>query len=282
MAADMVGYSRLMAADESGTIMRHKSCRQEVIDPRIADHDGRVVKATGDGFLVEFSSVVDAVQCAVEIQGTIAEQEAKISTEKRIQYRIGINLGDIIDDEGDIFGDSVNVAARLEPLADAEGVCVSDFVYQNVKTKLNLRFENLGPKAIKNIPEAIQVYRVRTSDAVSQAKLNSMTSAVTPKLPSKPSIVVLPFTNMSSDREQDFFADGMTEDLITALSRIRELFVISRNSSFIYKGRAVRLEDVARELGVRFILEGSIRVAGKRVRVTAQLIDGKDELIRHM
>lgn len=273
MAADMVGYSRLMAADETGTIMRHKIYREQLIDPAVAKYDGRIVKATGDGFLAEFSSVIHAVQCAAEIQETIAGQEAKESKERRIQYRIGINLGDIVADGGDIFGEGVNVAARLEQLADAGGVCISDLVYRNVKSKLDLKFESLGATALKNIPGEHLVYRIRpgsTSPAASSPLALRDNSA----LPSKPSIAVLPFTNMSSVRDQEFFADGMTDDIITALSRIRELFVISRNSSFVYKGRAVRLEDVARELGVRFILEGSVRVAGNRVRVTAQLIDG--------
>ena len=273
MAVDMVGYSRLMAADETGTITRHKTYRADFIDPKVAKHDGRVVKATGDGFLVEFSSVVHAVQCAVEIQKAVAEQETEGSKDNRIQYRIGINLGDIVVDEGDIFGDGVNVAARLEQLADAGGVCISEVVYQNVKSKVNLQFESLGPRALKNIPGETQVYHIRTGGSATPVS-NPIVLKDRPKLPSKPSIAVLPFANMSSVRDQEFFADGMTEDIITALSRIRELFVISRNSSFVYKGRAIRIEDVARELGVRHILEGSVRVAGNRVRVTAQLIDG--------
>jgi adenylate cyclase len=272
MAADMVGYSRLMAADETGTITRHKAYRETLIDPTIAKHDGRVVKATGDGFLVEFASIVHAVECAVEIQKAVAEQEAEGTDENRIQYRIGINLGDVVVDAGDIFGDGVNVAARLESLADAGGVCISDVVYLNVKSKLNLKFESLGTKTLKNIPGEIQIYRIRPNEPPGPS--SPAVQKDTPKLPRKPSIAVLPFTNMSSVRDQEFFADGMTEDPITALSRITELFVISRNSSFVYKGHAVRLEDVARELGVRHILEGSVRVAGNRVRVTAQLVDG--------
>jgi adenylate cyclase len=270
IAADMVGYSRLMAADETGTITRHKTLREMLIDPTVASHGGRVVKSTGDGFLIEFSSILHAVQCAVEIQKTVAEQEAEASDENRIQYRIGINLGEIVVDRGDILGEGVNIAARLEQLAEAGGVCISDVVYQNVKSKLDLKFESLGMKALKNIPGEIKVYRVRTE----QPSGELIPTKQKPTIPGKPSIAVLPFTNMSSVRDQEFFADGMTEDLITALSRITELFVISRNSSFVYKGRAVRLEDVARELGVRHILEGSVRVAGNRVRVTAQLIDG--------
>ena len=269
IAIDMVGYSRLMAADEGGTLARHKSYRKELIEPSIVDHDGRVFKATGDGFLAEFSSVVDAVHCAAESQQAMAEHEAKVSPERRIEYRIGVNLGDVLVDEGDVLGDGVNVAARLEQLADAGGVCISAVVYENVKSKLDLKFESLGTKALKNIPGEIQVYRIRLDGA-----LPSTASRDRPPLPDKPSIAVLPFTNMSSDPEQEFFADGMTEDIITALSRITELFVISRNSSFVYKGRAARIEDVARELGVRHILEGSVRAAGKRVRVTTQLIDG--------
>lgn len=272
VAADMVGYSRLMSADETGTINRQKRLREALIDPAISRHDGRVVKATGDGLLIEFSSVLHAVKCAVEIQTAVAEQEAETSDGNRIQFRMGINLGDVVVDAGDIFGDGVNVAARLEPLADAGGICISDVVYQNVKSKLDLNFESLGMKVLKNIPGEIQIYHIRP-DSPSKS-VNRVASRQKPALPSKPSIAVLPFTNMSSVRDHEFLADGMTEDLITALSRITELFVISRNSSFVYKGRAVRVEDVARELGVRHILEGSVRVAGDRARVTAQLIDG--------
>jgi adenylate cyclase len=271
MAADMVGYSRLMAADETGTITRQKTLREALIDPTISRHDGRVVKATGDGFLAEFSSVLHAVKCAVEMQSAVAEQEAEASDDNRIQYRIGINLGDIVVDAGDIFGDGVNIAARLEALAEAGGVCISDVVYQNVKSRLNLKFESLGTRSLKNIPGGIQVHRILLDEP---AKPLSSAANEKPSLPRKPSIAVLPFTNMSSVRDHEFFADGMTEDLITALSRIPELFVISRNSSFVYKGRAVRVEDVARELGIRHVLEGSVRVAGNRARVTAQLIDG--------
>jgi adenylate cyclase len=272
MAADMVGYSRLMAADESGTILRHKFYRQAVIDPKVSHHGGRVFKATGDGFLVEFPSAVHAVQCAVEIQTAIAEHEKK-GSHRQIQYRVGISLGDLVIDEGDIFGDGVNVAARLEQLADAGGVCISDVVYQNVKSKLSFAFESLGRKELKNIPGEVQVYRVQIGEAASGGA-SHQSAKDKPTLPGKPSIAVLPFVNMSNSRDHEFFADGMTEDIITALSRIRELFVISHNSSFVYKGRKVRIEDVAHELGVAFILEGSVRVAGNRVRVTAQLIDG--------
>jgi adenylate cyclase len=220
MAADMVGYSRLMAADEMGTITRHKTLRETLIDPMVARHDGRVVKATGDGFLVEFSSVLNAVKCAIGIQTAVAEHEADDSSDNRIQYRIGINLGDIVVDAGDIFGDGVNVAARLEALADAGGVCISDLVYQNVKSKLDVKFESLGTKALKNIPGEIQVYRIRLDEPL--RPLSPAAPKGRPTLPRKPSIAVLPFANMSSVRDQEFFADGMTEDIITALSRIRE------------------------------------------------------------
>jgi adenylate cyclase len=269
MAADMVGYSRLMAADEHNTVIRHKSHRKALIDPKIADHGGRVFKTTGDGFLAEFSSVVDAVQCAVAIQQSIQEQEAAASAEQRIAYRIGINLGEMLVDDGDVFGDGVNVAARLEQIADAGGVCVSDVVYQNVRSKLDLTFEGLGPRALKNIPGEMLVYRIAFPGAPAP-----VTAASKPKLPDKPSIAVLPFTDMSGQGDTAFFADAITEELTAALSRVRDLFVISRHSSSVYKDKTMRVEDVARELGVRFVLEGSVRVAGNRVRVTAQLIDG--------
>jgi len=272
MAADMVGYSRLMAADEGGTLARQKSCRKELIDPVIGDHGGRIFKATGDGFLAEFGSAVDAVQCAVQLQRAIADHEAGIAADRRIEYRIGINLGDVLVDEGDIFGDGVNVAARLEQLASPGGICISDLVYQNVKSKLSVDFDSGGTKSLKNIPGDVRIYHVRPEAPAAMAVDES--SRVNPELPNKPSIAVLPFVNMSSVPDQEFFADGITEDLLTALSRIRELFVISRNSSFVYKGRSIRIEEVARELGVRYIVEGSVRVAGNRVRVAAQLIDG--------
>jgi adenylate cyclase len=272
LAADVVGYSRLMAADEPGTLATLKARRREVLMPLVAQHQGRVFKVAGDGVLVEFGSAVNAVECAVELQQAMASANRGVPPDRQVILRVGINLGEVMVEGNDFYGDGVNVATRLEQLAEAGGVCISDVVYQNVKSKLDLRFESLGAKALKNIPGETQVYWVHPhAPAVSEP----VPHGDKPKLPDKPSIAVLPFTNMSSVHDQDFFADGMTEDIITALSRIAELFVISRNSSFVYKGRAVRPEDVAQELGVRFLLEGSVRVAGNRVRVTAQLIDGR-------
>ena len=269
----MVGYSRLVAADEPGTLERHRVYCRDLIDPRLTAHGGRLVKTSGDGFLAEFSSVAAAVQCAAEIQVAVAGHERNSLPDRRIHYRIGVNLGDVVVDGSDILGDGVNVAARLEQLCEPGGVYVSGAVFQSARSNPDLHFEDLGYRSIKNLPDPVRVYRLQLKVAGPAAsRLVRIRDA--PQLPAKPSIAVLPFTNMSELREQDHFADGMTEELITALSRIRELFVISRHSSFFYKGRTVRLEDVAREVGVRFLLEGSVRVAGSKVRVTAQLIDG--------
>jgi adenylate cyclase len=269
LAADVAGYSRLIGDDEEGTLNRLRSIRADVIDPKINEHRGRIVKTTGDGLLVEFVSVVDALRCANEIQSAIAEGNAEIAAEKRIEFRMGINVGDIVVEDGDIFGDGVNVAARLEGLADPGGICVSARVQEDVAGKLGLTFEDLGEQSLKNIARPVRVYRVR--DAASKSPLALAPSAL--PLPDKPSIAVLPFQNMSGDTEQEYFADGMVEEIITALSRIRWLFVIARNSSFIYKGQAFDIQRVGRELRVRYILEGSVRKAGRRVRITAQLIE---------
>jgi adenylate cyclase len=268
LAADVAGYSRLIGADEGGTLQALKAIRAELIDPTIAAHNGRLVKTTGDGLLVEFSSVVDALQCATEVQAGMAERSAAAAANKRIEYRIGINVGDIAVEDGDIFGDGVNVAARLEALAEPGGICVSARVQEDAAGKLDLAFEDLGEQALKNIARPVRVYRVATGPV-------SATAAETPALalPDKPSIAVLPFANMSGDPEQEYFADGMVEEIIRALSRIRWLFVIARNSSFTYKGPAVDVKQVGRELGVRYVLEGSVRKAGGRVRITAELID---------
>lgn len=272
MAADMVGYSRLVAADEIGTIMRHKAHRRELIDPLIAGHDGRIVKATGDGFLVEFLSADAAVGCAMDIQAAVAAREASQSEPRRISYRIGINVGDIVVDEGDVFGDGVNVAARLEQLADPGGLCISDAVFQCVKTRMAAGFEDLGLKAVKNVPDKVHVYRLRPESETSQAPGGMPTRAQAPA--DKPSIAILPFSNLSGDPEQQYFGDGIAEDVITDLSKVSGLFVIARNSAFIYRGKAVKVQDICRELGVRFVLEGSVRKSGDRVRISAQLIDG--------
>jgi pentatricopeptide repeat protein len=270
LAADVAGYSRLMGADEEGTLERLKALRHELIDPKIAEHRGRIVKTTGDGLLVEFASVVDAVRCAVELQQAMPERNAGVAADKRIELRIGINLGDVIVEGDDLYGDGVNIAARIEALADAGGVFVSNTVYDHVRDRLPFVFEDLGEQQVKNIARPVRVYRVRDAGA---PRNQSAPEPPVLALPDKPSIAVLPFANMSGDPEQEYFADGMVEEIITALSRIRWLFVIARNSSFTYKGQAVDVKQVGSELGVRYVLEGSVRKAGGRVRITAQLID---------
>jgi TolB-like protein len=267
LAADVAGYSRLMGADEDGTLDRLKALRCELLDPKIAAHHGRIVKTTGDGLLVEFASVVDAVRCAVAVQQAMPERNNGVGADNRIELRIGINLGDVLVEGDDLYGDGVNIAARIEALADAGGVFVSNTVHDQVRDRLPFVFEDLGEQRVKNIARPVRVYRV--GDA---GDANKSSSAPLP-LPDKPSIAVLPFANMSGDREQEYFADGMVEEIITALSRIRWLFVIARNSSFTYKGQAVDVKRVGRELGVRYVLEGSVRKVGGRVRITGQLID---------
>jgi adenylate cyclase len=264
LAADVAGYSRLMGVDEEGTLAALKAYRRELIDPKISENRGRVVKTTGDGALVEFASAVDAVRCATEIQRVMAERNANIAEDRRIEFRIGINVGDIIIDEGDIYGDGVNIAARVETLASPGAICLSDNAYQQIKGKLALEVSDMGEQKLKNIAQSVKVFSVRLDGAPARPAL---------ALPDKPSITVLPFQNMSGDPEQDYFADGIVEDIITALSRFRQLFVIARNSSFTYKGRAVDVKQVGRELGVRYVLEGSVRKAGNRVRITGQLVD---------
>ncbi len=254
LAADVAGYSRLVGADEEGTLAHLKALRRDLVDPKIDEHRGRIVKTTGDGMLVQFASVVDALRCAVEIQRHMLERNTETPGEKRIEFRMGINVGDIIIDGDDILGDGVNVAARLEGLSEPGGICVSLGVREHVGDKLDLTFEDAGEQQLKNIARPVRVYRVRLR--------GTATLAATPlALPDKPSIAVLPFENMSGDPEQEYFADGMVEEIITALSRFRWLFVIARNSSFTYKGRAVDVKQVGRELGVRYVLEGSVRKA---------------------
>jgi adenylate cyclase len=270
LAADVVGYSRLMGADEEGTLERLKAMRRELLDPKIAEHHGRIVKTTGDGMLVEFASVIDAVRCAVEVQQTMPERNTSVGTDNRIELRIGINLGDVIVEGDDLYGDGVNIAARIEALADAGGVFVSNTVHDQVRDRLPFVFEDLGEQQVKNIARPVGVYRV-SGVAAAKNPLASVQSVL--PLPDKPSIAVLAFANMSGDPEQEYFADGMVEEIITALSRIRWLFVIARNSSFTYKGQAIDVKQVGRELGVRYVLEGSVRKAGGRVRITAQLVD---------
>jgi adenylate cyclase len=271
LAADVAGYSRLIGADEGGTLSALKAIRAELIDPTIAAHNGWLVKTTGDGLLVEFGSVVDALRCATEVQAGMTERNATVPANKHIEFRIGINMGDIVVEDGDIFGDGVNVAARLESLAEPGGICASARVQEDAAGKLDLAFEDLGEQALKNIARPVRVYRIATAGPVSATAQETPALAV----PDKPSIAVLPFANMSGDPEQEYFADGMVEEIITALSRIRWLFVIARNSSFTYKGQAVDVKRIGQELGVRYVVEGSVRKAAGRVRITAQLIDAQ-------
>jgi adenylate cyclase len=266
LAADVAGYSRLMGIDEEGTLARLKAARKALVDPTIADHRGRIVKTTGDGMLVEFASVIDAVRSAVEIQRGMAEQNESVPQNDRIELRIGIHVGDIIIDDDDIFGDGVNIAARLEAIAEPGGICISDPSYQQVRDKLTIDFEDMGEQQLKNIARPVRVYRASIGQRAPRERPPLA-------LPDKPSIAILPFQNMSGDPEQEYFADGMAEDIITALSRFKSLFVIARNSSFTYKGKAVDIKQVGCELGVRYVLEGSVRKAGGRVRITGQLIE---------
>jgi len=275
LAGDVVGYSRLMGVDEVGTLRALKAIRRELADPAIAAHHGRVVKTTGDGILIEFASVVDAVACAVAIQGGMVTRNEGVPEDKRIVFRIGINIGDIIIDEGDIHGDGVNVAARLEALAEPGGICVSRKVRDEVRDKLDVTFEEMGEQSLKNIARPVKVYWVTKGSLGVEAATPTAAERKALPLPDKPSIAVLPFQNMSGDPEQEYFADGMVEDITTALSRVRSLFVIARNSSFTYKGRAVDVKRVGRELGIRYVVEGSVRKAGSRVRVSSQLIDAE-------
>jgi adenylate cyclase len=268
VSADVAGYSRLMGRDESGTLAALKALRREIVDPKIKAHRGRIVKSTGDGLLLEFASVVDAVRCVDGVQAAMAAHNADVPEDRRIEFRIGVNIGDIIIDGGDIFGDGVNVAARVQELAAPGGICVSGRVQEDVRGKLDIVFDDAGEQQLKNIAWPVRVYRTRPGGAaqVSRPPL---------ALPDKPSIAVLPFTNMSGDPEQEYFADGMVDDIITGLSRIRWLFVIARNSSSTYKGRAVDVKQVGRDLGVRYVLEGGVRKAGNRIRITAQLIEAE-------
>ena len=251
LAADVVGYSRLMGADEVGTLTALKAHRRELINPKIEEHRGRIVKTTGDGMLVEFASVVDAVRCAMEVNRDMVARNAEVPQEKRIEFRVGINVGDIIVDDADIFGDGVNIAARLESLAEPGGLCISRKVRDEVRDKLDLAFEDLGEQVVKNITRPVRVFRVAAPSIGHPAASTKAALA----LPDKPSIAVLPFQNMSGDPEQEYFADGIVEDMITALSRVKSFFVIARNSSFTYKGRPIDVTRVSRELGVRYVLK---------------------------
>jgi TolB-like protein/class 3 adenylate cyclase len=315
LAADVVGYSRLIREDEAGTLAALMAHREQLIAPKVAERNGRIVKLMGDGILVEFPSAVEAVQCAVEIQHMIGDRNADVPKENRIAYRIGINIGDIVVEDNDIYGDGVNVAARLEGLAEPSGICVARNVFDQVKDKLDLTIEHLGEREVKNIAEPVTVYRVVLDDKAAALVTPVLQVAATPgrrwwplvgaaivafflavggalwlkpwtpeietasiermafPLPDKPSIAVLPFQNLSGDQEQEYFSDGMINDIITDLSRFSKLFVIASNSTFSYKGKAVKVQQVAEELGVRYVLEGSIQKTGERLRINAQLID---------
>jgi adenylate cyclase len=270
LSADVVGYSRLMGIDEAGTLSRLNALRRELIDPAIAAHSGRVVKLTGDGALVEFASAVDAVTCAIEIQRQLREHDASGSEADPIRFRIGINVGDIIIEGEDILGDGVNIAARIEGIAEPGGISISEDAWRQVQGKVAANFVDAGEQSLKNIARPVRVYRL---DLAQKVASTSQASRRLPAQPDKPSIAVLAFNNMSGDPEQEYFSDGISEDIITDLSKVSELHVIARNSSFTYKGKPVDVKQVGRELGVRYVLEGSVRKSGNRVRVTGQLID---------
>ena len=264
LSADIVGYSRLIGLDEEGTLARVNAHRREFLEPTVAEHRGRIVKRTGDGALIEFISALDAARCAIQVQRGMTQRNAGASDNQRIQLRIGIHLGDIIIEEGDIFGDGVNIAVRLEAIAPSGGICISEDVYRQVRDKVDVQFRDMGEQKLKNIIRSVRVYKYPATA--------NFTDFV---LPDKPSIAVLPFQNMSGDPEQDYFCDGMVEDVVTGLSRIKWLFVIARNSSFVYKGRVIDVKQVGRELGVRYVLEGSVRKSANRVRITGQLIEAE-------
>jgi adenylate cyclase len=275
LAADVAGYSRLMGLDEERTVAQLKSLRQTLVDPAIASHRGRIVKTTGDGMLVEFASAVDAARCAVDIQHEMIKRTSGVSPDLRLEFRIGIHVGDIIVDDGDIFGDGVNIAARLEGIAEPGGICVSDDAYRQIRGKIDVPFEDIGQQALKNIAEPMPAWKLRTSGEVVPAVRSAASQVRTPDLtlPEKPSIVVLPFDNMSAEPGQDYLADGIVEAITAALSCIRSFFVIARSSAFTYKGRATNARDVGKELGVAYLLEGSVQKAGNRLRIIVQLIE---------
>jgi adenylate cyclase len=276
LASDVVGYSRMMGADEAGTLDSLKEVRADVIDPKITEHQGRVVKLTGDGMLVEFPSVVSAVACTAAIQVEMRDRNADMPQQRRIQFRIGVNLGDVIVEGDDIYGDGVNVAVRLESIAKPGGITIPQSVRDQVGNRLDLGFEDLGEQKLKNIERRIRIYSVGLSGASVKAASGARARRGRQLDDTKPSIAVLPFTNMSGDPEQEYFSDGITEDIITDLSKISGLFVVARNTAFTFKGKALNVEEVGRELGVDFLLEGSVRKAGSRVRVTGQLVNSKD------
>jgi adenylate cyclase len=273
LAADVAGYSRLMGANEEGTLAQLKAIRNALVDPTIAANRGRIVKTTGDGMLVEFASAVDAARCAVEVQRGMMAHSADVAQDLRIEFRIGIHVGDIIIDDNDMFGDGVNIAARLEGIAEPGGVCISDDAYRQIRGKVDIVFDDTGPQSLKNIAELVHTWRCRIDANSSSATPTKPAVGAAQALPDKPSIAVLPFQNMTGDPEQEYFSDGITEDIITELSRFRSLFVVARNSSFSLRGKTVNVTEVGRRLGVRYVVEGSVRKAGKRVRVAVQLLD---------
>ena len=280
LAADVVGYSRLMEVDEAGTLARLKTIRLELIDPAIAKCKGRIIKTTGDGMLVEFQSVTEALRCAVDFQERMARRNRDMPASRILVYRIGLNLGDVIAEGDDIFGDGVNIAARLESIAEPGGICISAAVRDQVGDRLEVAYQDLGEQQVKNISRPIRIFKVVLNGDAAAASdpASARPAAAAPAAsPRKPSIAVLPFANMSGDSEQEFFADGLTEDIITELSRFRELLVISRNAVFVHKGKPVKAQEIAREFGVEYVVEGSVRKAADRVRVTVQLIDGETE-----
>ena len=271
LAVDVAGYSRLMGEDEEGTLAALRAVRRELGDPKITEHRGRIVKPTGDGLLVEFASVVDAVRCAVEVQREMVARNAAVPAGRRIEFRMGVNVGDIIIEDGDIFGDGVNIAARLEALAEPGGICISAAAHEQVRDKLDFSFEDMGEQQVKNIARPVRTHRIVVGS--SAQPITAAAASTEFPLPEKPSLAVLPFQNMTGDAEQEYFVDGMVEEITTAIARLPWLFVIARNSAFTYKGKPVDVKQVAQELGVRYVLEGSVRKAGNRVRITGQLID---------
>ena len=269
LALDVVGYSRLIGADEAGTLTMLRTLRKELVEPTLKRHHGRVVKLMGDGLLAEFASVVDAVAAAVDIQEAIPERSAHLPEDRRVTLRVGVNIGDVVVEDGDLFGDGVNIAARLQEVADPNGVAISNGAHRELRGKLELPFADAGEKDLKNIVEPVRAWLWSPANSLADAPTSELPLAET----DKPSIAVLPFDNMSGDKEQEFFADGMTEDIITALSKHRWLRVIARNSTFKFKGKAVDIRQIAAELGARYVVEGSVRRSGQRLRITAQLID---------
>jgi len=269
LVADVVGYARLIEADEAGTLAALKARRRSVLEPLLAKYRGHLVKLMGDGALVEFASAVNAVQCAIELQEEMDKANSGLAPDKAIVLRIGINLGDVVVEGSDLYGDGVNIAARLEAMAEPGGICISGSIHEQVKGKMKLAFEDMGRQSVKNIGEPVQVFRLGQSLGFK----HSSPSREPLPLPEKPSVAVLPFANMSDDPAQDYFADGVVEEITSALSRVRSLFVIARNSAFVYKARPASAQQIGRELGVRYLIEGSVRKAGERVRITAQLID---------